>query len=58
MANVDKIPDQIMVSWLYTAYGLLEEKAGEIEKAIDFHKKAVALFKYNSESTAALTRLK
>ncbi len=58
MANVDKIPDQILVSRLHTAYGLLEKKAGEIEKAIDFHKKAVALFKYNSESTTALARLK
>jgi tetratricopeptide (TPR) repeat protein len=58
MANVDQIPDQILVSRLHTAYGLLEEKAGEIEKAIDFHKKAVALFKYNSESAAALARLK
>ena len=58
MANVHKIPDQILVSRMYTVYGLLEEKVGEIEKAIDFHKKAVALFKYNFESTAALTRLK
>jgi tetratricopeptide (TPR) repeat protein len=58
MANADQIPDQILLSRLHTAYGLLEEKAGEIEKAIDFHEKAVALFKYNSESIAALARLK
>jgi Tfp pilus assembly protein PilF len=57
MANVDKIPDQTIVSQMHTVYGLLEEKVGEIEKAIDFHKKAVALFKYNSESAAALKKL-
>jgi tetratricopeptide (TPR) repeat protein len=50
MAGADRIPDQILVSRLYTAYGLLEEKAGDIEKAIEFHRKAVALFKHNSES--------
>ena len=58
MANVGQITDQKLVSRLHTAYGLLEEKAGEVEKAIDFHKKAVTLFKHNSESAAALARLK
>jgi len=56
--TVDQITDQILVSRMHTAYGLLEEKEGKIEKAIDFHKKAMALFKYNSESTTALARLK
>jgi tetratricopeptide (TPR) repeat protein len=58
MATVDEIPDRINVSRLHTAYGLLEEKAGAIEKAIDHHRRAVALFPYNTESAAALTRLK
>ena len=58
MATIDEIPDRINVSRLHTAYGLLEEKAGAIEKAIEFHIKAIDIFKYNSESAAALTRLK
>lgn len=57
-AVVDRIADQILVSRMFTAYGLLEEKAGEIEKAIDFHEKAVSIFKHNAESAAALARLK
>jgi Tfp pilus assembly protein PilF len=56
-AKVDQITDNILVSRMYTAYGLLAEKAGETEKAIDYHKKALDLFKYNPESTAALARL-
>jgi hypothetical protein len=42
---------------MYTVYGLLEEKAGNTEKAIDCHKKALALFKYNRESTSALEKI-
>jgi tetratricopeptide (TPR) repeat protein len=57
MASVDEISDQLLVSRLYTAYGLLLEKTGDTEKAIDFHKKAIALFKYNSESSKALKRI-
>ena len=53
-AKVDQITDQILVSRMYTTYGLLEEKAGATEKAIDFHKKALALFKYNKESSNKL----
>ena len=57
-AVVDRIPDQILASRMFTAYGLLEEKAGETERATGFHKKAVSLFKHNAESAAALERLK
>jgi tetratricopeptide (TPR) repeat protein len=53
-AKVDQIADRILVSQMYTVYGLLEEKAGDMEKAIDYHKKAMALFKYNRESSRAL----
>jgi len=53
-AKVDQITDRILVSQMYTAYGLLEELAGETEKALDYHKKAVALFKYNKESSNKL----
>ena len=56
-AKADRITNRILMSQMFTAYGLLEEKAGEIEKAIDFHKKAVSLFKHNTESAAALARL-
>ena len=56
-AKADRMMDRILMSQMFTAYGLLEEKAGEIEKAIDFHKKAVSLFKHNTESAAALARL-
>jgi tetratricopeptide (TPR) repeat protein len=57
MAKVDEIPDQILISEMHTAYGLLFEKTGDIEKAIAFHKKAIALFKHNTNSTSALSRL-
>jgi tetratricopeptide (TPR) repeat protein len=57
MANVSRIPDRILVSRLHTAFGLFNENAGEIEKAIDFHKMALDLFKYNTESAKALARL-
>ena len=56
--KLDQITDQILVSRMYSAYGFLEEKEGEVEKAIDFHKKALALFTYNSESSTALEKLK
>jgi tetratricopeptide (TPR) repeat protein len=57
-AKGDQIADQILVSRMHTAYGLLEENAGEIEKAIEHHKKALALFQYNKESSTALEKLK
>lgn len=53
----DKIPDRILVSQIYSVYGSLEESEGDTEKAIDFHKKALALFPYNSDSLKALARL-
>jgi tetratricopeptide (TPR) repeat protein len=56
-AKVDRIADRILVSQMYTAYGLLEERAGDMEKAIDYHKKALAIFKYNRESSSALDRI-
>jgi tetratricopeptide (TPR) repeat protein len=55
-AKVDRITDRILVSQMYTVYGLLEEKAGDMEKAIEYHKKALALFKYNRESSRALEK--
>jgi tetratricopeptide (TPR) repeat protein len=57
MGSVEDIADQLLVSRLYTALGLLEEKAGNIKKAIDFHEKAIVIFKHNSESTASLKRI-
>jgi len=52
--KLDQITDQILVSQMYTAYGVLEEMAGEVDKSIEFHKKALALFKYNTESSEAI----
>ena len=42
--KVEGISDRILVSRMYTAYGLLEGLAGETEKAIEYHKKDLALF--------------
>jgi tetratricopeptide (TPR) repeat protein len=52
-----QITDQILVSRLHTVYGLLDERMGETEAAIDHHQKAWGLFKYNYASAAALVRL-
>jgi tetratricopeptide (TPR) repeat protein len=51
------VSDQILVSRLHTAYGMLEEKRGEEEAAISHHQKAWELFRYNYVSAVALVRL-
>jgi tetratricopeptide (TPR) repeat protein len=56
-AQSPQITDQILVSRLHTAYGLLEERMGELEAAINHHQKAWDLFRYNYTSAAALVRL-
>ena len=56
-AQAAQIPDQILVSRLHNVYGLLDERMGETEAAIDHHQKAWDLFKYNYASAAALVRL-
>jgi len=48
---------KIAESRLHTAYGDLLEKTGEIELAIEHHKKAWDLFKYNYPSAVSLVRL-
>ncbi len=57
MERTGQTPDRILESRLHTVLGVFYEKAGEIEKAIGQHEKAVALFPYNRESAAALERL-
>ncbi len=56
-AQSPQITDQILVSRLHTASGLLEERMGEMEAAINHHQKAWDLFRYNYTSAAALVRL-
>lgn len=56
-AQEPQITDRILVSRLHTAYGMLEEKTGEEEKAINHHQKAWDFFKYNYASAVALIRL-
>ncbi|MDH5384467.1 MAG: tetratricopeptide repeat protein [Candidatus Aminicenantes bacterium] len=52
-----QIADQILVSRLHTAYGMLEEKTGETKEAVNHHQKAWDLFKYNYTSAVALVKL-
>jgi tetratricopeptide (TPR) repeat protein len=56
-AQAPHITDQILVSRLHTAYGLLEERMGVMETAINHQQKAWDLFKYNYTSAVALVRL-
>jgi tetratricopeptide (TPR) repeat protein len=60
--EVKKLPtpqlsDQILVSRLHTAYGMLEERTGETKEAVNHHQKAWDLFKYNYTSAVALVKL-
>jgi len=56
-AQSSQITDQILMSRLHTEWGMLEEKSGEEEAAINHHQKAWSLFKYNYASAVALVRL-
>ncbi len=51
------IIDQILLSRLHTAYGLLEQEKGDPEAAIKHHQKACDLCKYNYASAVGLVRL-
>jgi len=52
-----QITDQILVSRLHTAYGMLEERTDETEEAVNHHQKAWDLFKHNYTSAVALMKL-
>ena len=52
-----QIADQILVSRLHTAYGMLEERTGETKEAVNHHQKAWDFFKYNYTSAVALVEL-
>jgi tetratricopeptide (TPR) repeat protein len=56
-AQTLQISDQILLSRLHSAYGMLEEKSGEEVAAINHHQKAWDLFRYNYASAASLVRL-
>lgn len=58
MAIVGQTPDRVLESRLHTAFGKFYEKVGENDKAIEQHRKALALFPDNTESSLALDKLK